>query len=318
MNLTLNRKGRGILPRGFRVMAFRFQSNSTVEANVGRILGERLEKGRAALTDRLAEEPTAAIHNARKRLKEARSLLRLIRKSVDQEMYQRQRQSLREIGQRLAPARDGAVYLSTFDQLIDGYSIPLDTHGLVEVRACLQEFQQTAVYEVMGQEEPIAQFTESLTQLVELKLKKKGWKAVGKNLKHLYGQGRERFEIAFATGEDEAFHAWRKRVKDLWYSTQLLQPLWPPVMDVLASETHQLANSLGDDHDLAALRQFLLDHPAAEAISEQSIQVLLPLMKHRQEQLRCQAKEGGCRLYAETPKAFSDRMARYWQVWFSP
>ena len=74
---------------------------------------------------------------------------------------------------------------------------------------------------------------------------------------------------------------------------------------------------MGDDHDIAELRQFLLKHQNDNSLQDSHLQLLLPIMKHRQGQLRDKAKDLGQRLYAETADSFAERMGTYWQVWFA-
>jgi CHAD domain-containing protein len=53
----------------------------------------------------------------------------------------------------------------------------------------------------------------------------------------------------------ENFHEWRKRVKDLSYHLQMLNPIWPEQICAAASELKELSDYLGDDHDLVLLEQ---------------------------------------------------------------
>ena len=56
---------------------------------------------------------------------------------------------------------------------------------------------------------------------------------------------------------DNTLHEWRKRAKDLRYQLQFLCKAWPGVIDAAVAEAHDLGDILGDDHDLALLRQLL-------------------------------------------------------------
>jgi hypothetical protein len=60
----------------------------------------------------------------------------------------------------------------------------------------------------------------------------------------------------------------------------------------------------------------LLKYQEDERLQDSHLKLLLPLMKHRQGQLRQQAQDLGNRLFAEDPDAFSERMGTYWQIWF--
>jgi CHAD domain-containing protein len=301
-------------------MAYRFDPQATVEENVHRILGEQLDKALHQLTDVFATDPAEAIHDARKRLKKARSLLRLVRKSMPKETYQSEKNSLRHVGHLLAPARDATVYQETLETLLEAYAQTLDEGAFAEMQQSLTELHQVRLQALVDRDEPMttvmASLKESRASLQRLALEETGWVAIHKDLKRIYRQGQDRMQVAYDSGSDRAFHEWRKRVKDLWYDTRLLQSIWPPIMAAYKTETHQLSKYLGDDHDVAELKEFLLHHPETIHTQAVHLKVLRPLMGHFQAQLRQQARPLGQRLYAESPGAFCDRIQTYWQCTF--
>ena len=83
------------------------------------------------------------------------------------------------------------------------------------------------------------------------------FEALRDGLERTYRRGRRDFRAARADPSVEALHEWRKRVKELWYHHTLLRPIWPPVMQAVGDEAHELADRLGDDHDLAMLADWV-------------------------------------------------------------
>jgi hypothetical protein len=301
-------------------MAYRFQPRSTVEANVRRILGEQLDKAQYQLTENFSYEPAAAIHDARKRLKKARSVLRLVRKAMDKDTYKYEKNTLRDTGRLLAPARDGEAYRETLADLTEHYASVLEDDAFAVLEEALMDHHLTLLRRLIDSDETMASVLNNLKdsrlRLKYLQLDKTRWDALHKGLRKIYRQGHERMQTAYEEVSDSAFHEWRKRVKDLWYDTRLLKSTWPPIMKAWETEAHQLSKYLGDDHDIAELRQFLLKHQNDNSLQDSHLKLLLPIMKHRQGQLRDKAKDLGQRLYAETADSFAERMATYWQVWF--
>jgi CHAD domain-containing protein len=64
-------------------------------------------------------------------------------------------------------------------------------------------------------------------------------------------------------GDDEAFHKWHIRVKNLYYELQMLQPVWPERLVKMVADLRQLEEKIGADHDLVVLKQSLLKTPDA-------------------------------------------------------
>lgn len=301
-------------------MTYRFLADSTVEANVHRLLQEQVEKAIQQLSQTFEKDPAEAIHDTRKRLKKARSVLRLIRKTIDKDTYKYEKNVLRDVGRSLSPARDGAAYQETLDDLLETYEMTLEADAFSDLQTSLQELHSVRLGKLIEHEDTrqnlVSELKDSHVRLQQLALQETGWTALAQNFHRIYRQGRERFYAAYENGSDRAFHEWRKRVKDLWYDTRLLKRLWPPVMDAFEDEAHRLSSLLGDGHDIAELRHFLLNHPEEVVLAETEQKILLPLMEHRQYKLHQQAKGLGEKLYAEEPDAFSDRISHYWKTWF--
>ena len=82
----------------------------------------------------------------------------------------------------------------------------------------------------------------------------------------------------------------------------------------MAGELHQLGDQLGDDHDLAVLRERLQQEPSA--LSDRSAaDALAKLIDRRQDELQKKALTLGERLYADKPKQFTRQLHCHWQEW---
>ena len=106
----------------------------------------------------------------------------------------------------------------------------------------------------------------------------------------------------------ENFHAWRKRVKDVWYQLRILQPLNRVVLEEMAHDAEVLGELLGSEHDLDFLRARLEKESGDEALADELSQ-LQKLIGKRCKRLRRDALELGRRFYAEPSKAFAKRIS---------
>jgi CHAD domain-containing protein len=145
-------------------------------------------------------------------------------------------------------------------------------------------------------------------------LKHEGFAAIEPGLRQTYGRGRRARVKAYRSSSDEAFHDWRKRVKYHWYHVRLLQDVWAPVMKSYCRSLKDLADMLGDDHDLVVVKQILAD-PDLDLDDKAALGACTGLIEGRQGQLRAAARRLGDRIYAEKPKCISARIGSYWRTW---
>jgi CHAD domain-containing protein len=136
-------------------------------------------------------------------------------------------------------------------------------------------------------------------------------KLVGKGLEAGYREGRRCFVKAYALGDDETFHDWRKAMQRHWRHLQLVSPAWPEALRPRIALAQELSQLLGDDHDLAVLREWISTR-GKTLLDEDEIAELQTLCRKRQSELRRLAKGRGRRLFGEKPKAFRRRIANYW------
>ena len=77
---------------------------------------------------------------------------------------------------------------------------------------------------------------------------------LGPGLLRIHHRGREALaRVQSAPLDPEAYHELRKRAKDLRYTVDFLEPVWPEVLSVWASELHVLTDRLGEGNDLTVL-----------------------------------------------------------------
>src|SRR3954449_13245012 len=68
-----------------------------------------------------AEDPVEAVHDARKRIKKTRALLRLARPAMTRGAFQRRNRTLRDTARGLSGARDADVMAETVSDLAERY-----------------------------------------------------------------------------------------------------------------------------------------------------------------------------------------------------
>ncbi len=258
------------------------------------------------------------IHEARKATKRLRALVRLVRRDLGDEVYVLENQCYRAVGQRLSGLRDATVLVETLDRLVESLGEDVPKSRFARVRTWLVESRDR----VYGQadsinravQEVIADLAPARERVEHWNLQRRGWGGIRVGVQRIYARGRRDFAAAYALPSDEAFHDWRKQVKYLWYHTQILEPIWPPVMQSLAEELDQLGELLGQEHDLAVLRTtFLTEFPRAGATA--TLMALERRIGEVRARMQGQARLLGERIYVERPREFTRRLRGYWRVW---
>ena len=298
-------------------MAYRLKPGENTAAGIKRIAVEQLDKVIKNLESQEGSRDEH-VHEARKSMKRLRALLRLVRSELGNEIFQLENTCYRDAAQQLAGMRDATVLLETLDELVKFAGKRVRRNRFATVRKWLVERRDAAYQRQSEDGEAGSRVVDDLRRarrrVREWPLKHGGWKGLESGLRQVYARGRSGFEQAFQNAEDEIFHDWRKWAKYLWYHTQLLQPIWPPVMAVVADELDDLGDTLGRDHDLSVLRGAVM-HELTRPILASTLQALLELIDDRQEQLRERAQRIGRRIYVEGSRDFSGRMRGYWRAW---
>jgi CHAD domain-containing protein len=257
----------------------------------------------------------ADIHDARKRLKKSRSALRLLRGAIGEIAYRRENIALRDAARPLGVARDSKVLLAALDELVERYdlaSLKLDGFRRV-LRREQTSARQAITASLANRQRKVLREVKARSQ--RWNMKGDDWEVIGAGLGRVYRGGRKRMKAAAASRASEDLHDWRKQVKYLWHELQILQPAWPGPLAELASQTHKLADHLGDDHDLAVLRTQIESHD--DALDGKDYDALIAVLDRRRKQLQNKAFRLGARIFEEKPRRFVGRIGRYWRLWRS-
>ena len=295
-------------------MPYRFRGDESVPDGIRRSVREQLDGAVDELTTGVHDDPVEAVHDARKDLKKARSLLRLTRAAVDRDERRRENTALRDAGRSLSSARDAEVMLQAVDALADHFAGQVPQTTFDAIRRHLEAERDTGRQHMFASGLP-GQTADELKsvrgRIDDWPIRRGGWRALEPGLLRSYKRGRKALAVARSERTVEALHEWRKRSKDLWYHLRMLKPISPGIVGGQAKEAHALSDLLGDDHDLAILRA-TLDTGGALAVHDDAV---IELIDRRREQLQAEAFQVGERLYAESTKAFGRRLHSYWKVW---
>ncbi len=295
-------------------MAYRFEADEGVREAIVRCTREQLDHAVGELSEGVGDDPVRAVHSARKAVKKERSLLRLTRGAMSPQQRRRENRALREAARGLSGVRDADVMVETVAQLSDRFAGQLPESAFRDIATQLERTRGAGRAQRTGSAldtRAVQELGAVRLRIDDWQLKRGGWSAIESGLLRSYRQGRKAFARAQRKPSIEDLHAWRKRVKDLWYQERLLAPTCGPAVRGHAKEAHRLADILGDDHDLGVLRETLTRNHIGVAAD---LDAVVRLIDHRRAELQTEAIHIGKRVYAEKPKAFRRRMGRAWNA----
>jgi len=294
--------------------AYRLHEDEEPGEGIRRAARGRVDTAVEQLRHEAGEDLATAVHDTRKDMKKLRSLLRLVRDELGRTRYRAEGARYRDAARLLSGARDAEVKLKTLDGLRERY--PDEAPPVEQLREALEEERNRLAGEAEDSEvrerlEEVAEAIEGGGADVEAwEFPSKGFDLMRPGLEREYRRGRRALRAMPEDPPAEAVHEWRKRVKDLWYHLRLLHEVWPATMKGAADEAHALSDLLGDHHDLTVL----IDDAREQAPEDPGLAELTALAERRQAELLAEALPMGERLYAEKPRRFGARLARYWQA----
>lgn len=294
-------------------MAYHVRKEQSVENEIRRLACERIDKAMVAL-QRASQGWAEGVHRARKRFKEMRALLRLVRRPLGH-CYATESHFYRDAGRKLAPFRDTRVLVESWTGLCKRFP-DLTTNQTV----CDLQERFVAKFEAIHTEEADS-IPKLLGSLSAARLRVNDWPldAVSfdellPGLRRTYSCARRSVVDACNNSDDASLiHECRKRTKDYWCHTTLLEPTCPRVMRSKCRQLKRLLDLLGQDHDLVVLCTHISDELPASNVD------LVHLLNERIRKVQGRLRTRACRLatsvYSESPKHYAHRVTDQWILW---
>jgi CHAD domain-containing protein len=233
------------------------------------------------------------IHGARKQLKRARATLRLLRPAIGDEAYRQENIAARDAARPLSQARDEDVLGQAHEGLIERFG---PAASGIQIRKNARKLTPRQLDAIK------AALERSRTRLRARALDHADWDCIEQGVRSTYRRARHALRRARGDRATEQLHEWRKQTKYLWHQLQLLTPLASGPIGELADDFHRLADYLGDEHDLAVLR-------------EQASTPVKALIDRRREELQDKAFALGARLFADGAATFARALRKQWTKW---
>lgn len=304
-------------------MAFQLKAKESVSDGITRNVRHELEKVQGLAGAKLKPHErgtgqTEAVHEIRKCFKKVRAALRLVREELGDDMYREENWAFRDAARPLTEVRDAEMLVETFDKLAPQLGDLSDPGAVAKVRATLVANHHEVTRCVLGENRALAGVgeaaTRALARVSDWRIDGDGWASLESGLRRVYRTGHRALSLAAEHPSVENLHEWRKQAKYLWHDLQLLEPAWSSHEPELGDQAHRLSQLLGDDHDLAVLRQVLAADPLTYG-GHRFLKTMFAVVDRRREELEQHAFALGRQLYNDPPKVFASRIEASWKAW---
>src|SRR5437867_5568489 len=289
-------------------MGFRLKLREPLPDGLKRVFCEQIESA-LKLCRHPAKQRGVTVHEVRKHLKKLRAAMRLAVGAVGKNQHACEDRCVRKIGRLVSDLRDEQDRIQTLVELRDETARGPKDNPFPRLEELLSLERESFSAAFAGwQKQAIPQLERVEARLLKWPLEDLTWKQICGAVAKIYKRGQRCLAKTIDDPEPENFHAWRKRVKDLWYQLRILHPLNRVVLEEMAHDAEVLGELLGIEHDLDFLWSRLKRECGDQRLAVELTQ-LQKLITKRCKRLRRDALELGRRFYAEPSKAFAKRIS---------
>jgi hypothetical protein len=294
------------------VVGYHLDPSQPLANEVRRIARRQIELALAGL--KAVGDPTSngALHDTRRHVKKIRALLRLVGPSLSRRARASNRH-LRSVNRQLAPIADGQAVVATLSLVAERYDRELPEEITAAIRRAL--IHRESIIDERAVLDGVLETTAACLhaehkRISGWRLRDSGFDAVASGLKQTTRAARRAMARAVSCSRSEDYHTWRRRVKDLWLQIRLLQARCADALAYEEKRLEELDGLLDECHNCALLCEVLASD---STLNRTDAARCLRLVRRYQRELRARARWLGAWVHCERPRAFVNRVHRYWR-----
>ena len=292
-------------------MSFRLKRDVSIASEIRRLVSTQLEVAISELRTVGDPESDEAVHDARRRVKKIRAVIRLVRPALDKR-YKAVDRELKDVSRLLAPVADGQGIIETLDELAHRYRKLLPQRAVRSIRAGLRE-RSARIDHDTNNRGLIRIAAETLRgerkHVKHWAIHGDGFQAIASGLEESYRRARDGMMLAWSKPKASHYHSWRRYVKDHWFHVRLLEDNCGNHLLAYQRRIEALDGVLGEYHNLVILREVLASDGYT---SHRETARCLGVVSRYQRLLRRHAESLGIRIYGEKPHHYVRRVERLW------
>ena len=293
-------------------MSYRLKNGRSIAHEVRRIVHKQLVLATRELQSVGTPQGDAAVHEARRHVKKIRAAAQLVQPALGDAFVPLDRR-MRTAGRLLAPIADGEAVVGTIDHLRHRFGRQIPRRTVASIRIALVERaaridRKAELDRALGKAARLLRTERDRIQA--WRLNAHGFRAVAPGIKKSFRRAKRAMARVEMQPTAERYHAWRQRVKDLWFQVRLLEGRCRNRLSADERRLEALDGCLGELHNLTLLQDVLV-HEAV--VSRLQTARCLRVLRHYQSQLQREAGRLGIRIFAEKTRHFRRRIKRLWQ-----
>lgn len=248
-------------------------------------------------------DPAAAVHALRKTLRRGRAMLSMIARELPKNERRAVRDALREARRGLGTTRDHAVAPETLGKLPLGEE---DREVANRILATAGEAVPplAEIEDLLKAGAKVAQ--EQADALAAALPPELDWSALVDGVRGIYDEARRNWKAAKRS--KAAFHAWRRRCKELVYQLDFIARYAGPRIAQLHAEMDGVTDTASSTVDLIMLREFVDTY--AQGVPAENVGNLVSAIDAQLGDLRKAARKASRDAFRDKPKAFAKRLAK--------
>jgi CHAD domain-containing protein len=269
------------------------------------VFGQLEAAGQAAIAAAadIEKRGPRAVHDYRKALRRARAMLALLSEALPGAASRTARRTIRDARRALGDARDHAVATTTIDKLELGEVERDAARAVVGAAQATQPAAELIAQAVRDGAARVVSEVEAIDAVLAPSLTQAELLA---GVTGVYRKARRAWRGAKRSRR--AFHAWRRRSKELAHQLDLVARQAGPRVDELRHQFETVSDGQGPVVDLIALRAYIRRH--GEAVSEEARTRLAGAIKLQLADVMPDARRAGRDAFRRKPAKFTRSLAK--------
>ncbi len=298
-------------------MPYKLLLSEEISPAIRRIGLEQLTKVRRELSS--TQNIQAGVHKSRSCLKRFRSLLRLARPILGEDVFRKENKKHRDIARALAQPRQAGAMLETIVKLENRDDFAQFGPLIVELKSLIQDEKKVSEteLELISLSSLVTKIDASIERWKKLPFDTVSFESLAHGFAQTYERGRESLMVAIEKEDNYYLHEWRKDVQQTWRHMQILTLIWPEDIMPRIRLAREISRLLGTENDLSDIERFMKSHKKALK-KKKAIKALYKPFRSTLRticlDLSLHSIERGRRLYAFEAEALSDAMTIYWKT----